>query len=32
MGIYLSIVITESFVTLTSMYLFKKGKWKLVKI
>jgi putative MATE family efflux protein len=32
MGIYLSIVVTETLVTLTSMYLFKKGKWKLVKI
>ncbi len=31
-GIYVSIVVTESMVTLTSMYLFTKGKWKLVKI
>jgi putative MATE family efflux protein len=32
MGVFVSIVFTETCVTLTSMYLFKKGKWKLVKI
>lgn len=31
-GIYVSIVVTETLVTLTSMYLFTRGKWKLVKI
>lgn len=31
-GIYIAIVITETFITLTAIYLFKKGKWKLVKI
>lgn len=31
-GVFSAIVVTEIFVTLTSMYLFKKGKWKTVKI
>ncbi|HNJ57535.1 MAG TPA: MATE family efflux transporter [Chitinophagaceae bacterium] len=31
-GVYFAIVITETMVTITSMYLFTKGKWKLVKI
>jgi putative MATE family efflux protein len=31
-GIFCAIVITESCITLTSMYIFRKGKWKLVKI
>ena len=32
MGVFLAIVITETAVTITSVILFKKGKWKLVKI
>jgi putative MATE family efflux protein len=31
-GVFIAIVVTETCVTLTSMYLFKKGKWKQVKI
>lgn len=32
LGVFIAIVVTETCVTLTSMYLFKKGKWKLTKI
>ena len=32
MGVFLAIVVTETAVTITSVILFKKGKWKLVKI
>ncbi len=31
-GVFLAIVTTETAVTITSVILFKKGKWKLVKI
>jgi putative MATE family efflux protein len=31
-GIFAAIVITESCITITSMIIFRKGKWKLVKI
>ncbi len=31
-GVFLAIVVTEIAVTLTSVYLFRKGKWKTVKI
>lgn len=31
-GVYFAIIITEAFVTLTSIYFFIKGRWKLVKI
>jgi len=31
-GIFAAIVITETCITLTSMVIFRKGKWKLVKI
>ncbi len=31
-GVFLAIVITEACITLTSVVLFRKGKWKLVKI
>jgi putative MATE family efflux protein len=31
-GVFISIVVTETAVTLTSVILFKKGKWKKVKI
>jgi putative MATE family efflux protein len=31
-GVYFSIVITEALVTITSIYFFIKGRWKLVKI
>jgi putative MATE family efflux protein len=31
-GVFVAIVVTETCVTLTSIYLFKKGKWKTVKI
>lgn len=31
-GVFIAIVVTETCVTLTSIYLFKKGKWKTVKI
>ncbi len=31
-GVFISIVVTETAVTLTSVILFKKGKWKMVKI
>jgi putative MATE family efflux protein len=32
MGVFIAIVVTETCITLTSVYLFKKGKWKTVKI
>ena len=32
MGVFLAIVVTETAVTITSVILFKKGRWKLVKI
>jgi len=31
-GVFIAIVVTESCITITSVILFKKGKWKLVKI
>ena len=31
-GVFISIVVTETCITITSMILFKRGKWKLVKI
>lgn len=31
-GVFLAIVITETCITITSVVLFKRGKWKLVKI
>jgi putative MATE family efflux protein len=31
-GVFLAIVITETCITITSVVLFKKGKWKLIKI
>ncbi|NCI52118.1 MATE family efflux transporter [Sediminibacterium roseum] len=31
-GVFLAIVITETCITITSVVLFRKGKWKLVKI
>jgi Na+-driven multidrug efflux pump len=31
-GVFLAIVITETCITITSVILFKKGKWKLIKI
>jgi putative MATE family efflux protein len=31
-GIFIAIVVTETSITITSMLLFKRGKWKLVKI
>ncbi len=31
-GVFLAIVITETCITITSVILFKRGKWKLVKI
>ncbi|MEP6616214.1 MAG: MATE family efflux transporter [Ginsengibacter sp.] len=31
-GIFIAIVITETCITITSVILFKRGKWKLVKI
>lgn len=31
-GVYFAIIITEAFVTITSIYFFIKGRWKLVKI
>jgi Na+-driven multidrug efflux pump len=31
-GVFIAIVITETCITITSVILFKKGKWKLIKI
>jgi len=31
-GVFSAIVVTETCITLTSVYLFRKGKWKTVKI
>ena len=31
-GVFLAIIITETCITITSVILFKKGKWKLIKI
>jgi putative MATE family efflux protein len=31
-GVFITIIATETGVTITSMILFKKGKWKLIKI
>jgi putative MATE family efflux protein len=31
-GVFIAIVVTETCITITSMILFKRGKWKLVKI
>lgn len=31
-GVFIAIVVTETLVTITSLILFKRGKWKLVKI
>jgi putative MATE family efflux protein len=31
-GVFIAIVVTETCITITSMLLFKRGKWKLVKI
>ena len=31
-GVFISIVVTETCITITSMILFKKGKWKVVKV
>lgn len=31
-GVFICIVVTESCITLTSMILFKRGKWKLIKV
>jgi Na+-driven multidrug efflux pump len=31
-GIFITIVITEGFVSITSVIIFRKGKWKLIKI
>jgi putative MATE family efflux protein len=31
-GVFIAIVVTEACVTITSVVIFKKGKWKLVKI
>jgi putative MATE family efflux protein len=32
MGVFLAIVITETCITITSVILFRRGKWKLVKV
>ena len=32
LGVFLAILITEVLITLVSMYIFKKGKWKEVKV
>lgn len=32
MGVFLAIVITETCITITSIILFRRGKWKLVKV
>jgi putative MATE family efflux protein len=31
-GVFISIVVTETCITITSMILFRKGKWKVVKV
>ena len=31
-GIFIAIVVTEAFVSVTSVIIFRRGKWKLVKI
>ena len=31
-GVFIAIIVTEACITITSVILFKKGKWKLVKI
>ncbi len=31
-GVFIAIVVTETCITITSVILFKKGKWKLIKI
>jgi len=31
-GVFIAIVVTETCITITSMLLFRRGKWKLVKI
>jgi putative MATE family efflux protein len=31
-GVFIAIVVTETSITITSMLLFRRGKWKLVKI
>ena len=31
-GVFIAIVVTETCITITSMILFRRGKWKLVKI
>ncbi|MEO7530350.1 MAG: MATE family efflux transporter [Sediminibacterium sp.] len=31
-GVFIAIVVTETFITITSVILFKKGKWKLIKL
>lgn len=31
-GVFISIVVTETCITITSMILFKRGKWKVVKV
>lgn len=32
MGVFIAIVVTETMISLTSIFLFKRGKWKLIKI
>jgi Na+-driven multidrug efflux pump len=31
-GVYLAIIIAESFLAVLCVYVFRKGRWKLVKI
>jgi Na+-driven multidrug efflux pump len=31
-GVFLAIIITETCITITSVILFRRGKWKLIKI
>ncbi len=31
-GVFIAIVVTETMITITSVIIFKKGKWKLIKI
>lgn len=31
-GVFISIVVTETCITITSMILFRRGKWKIVKV
>ena len=31
-GVFISIVVTETCITITSMILFRRGKWKVVKV